>query len=348
MKMKKQISLISILSLIICVHSFAQDIHFSQFNESPLTLNPATTGAFKGEQRAIMNYKNQWTSIPDAYKTVSASFDSKILKRKIKTGYLAMGLVFFNDKAGEAQLSTTQANLSIAYHATINSNNILTGAIQGGFSQKNIDINSLEWDEQWEQGMGYNSDKSSGETTDLKNFSYGDYSAGLLWSYFSEEAYMTSNNALKATFGMAMLHINEPKYSFYDIKEDKLNPKFAIHGNAFIGIRNTNLAIIPSALFLRQKKQQEISIGSMFRYMLKEESKYTKLVNGLAISFGGHYRLKDAFILESQFEIANWALGISYDINTSDFKTASNGRGGIELSLRYVNPNPFRKNEKFY
>jgi len=35
-------------------------------------------------------------------------------------------------------------------------------------------------------------------------------------------------------------------------------------------------------------------------------------------------------------------MGISYDVNVSSLKTASNGQGGIELSLRYMSPNPFR------
>ncbi|MBL4576991.1 MAG: hypothetical protein JKX74_00885, partial [Flavobacteriales bacterium] len=32
----------------------AQDIHFSQFSSSPLTLNPGHTGAFDGDVRAVI------------------------------------------------------------------------------------------------------------------------------------------------------------------------------------------------------------------------------------------------------------------------------------------------------
>ena len=41
------------------------------------------------------------------------------------------------------------------------------------------------------------------------------------------------------------------------------------------------------------------------------------------------------------FEIGNFALGISYDLNVSQLRASSNMRGGMEISLRFVNPNPF-------
>src|ERR1041385_2662566 len=42
---------------------FAQDIHFSQFNENPMHINPAYTGMFDGLFRVTMNYRSQWASM---------------------------------------------------------------------------------------------------------------------------------------------------------------------------------------------------------------------------------------------------------------------------------------------
>ena len=41
-------------------------------------------------------------------------------------------------------------------------------------------------------------------------------------------------------------------------------------------------------------------------------------------------------------EMANYAIGINYDFNISGLKTVSKSKGGIEISLRYVNLNPFQ------
>ena len=40
----------------------AQDIHFSQFNETPVILNPALS-CTAYDTRIIANYKNQWGSV---------------------------------------------------------------------------------------------------------------------------------------------------------------------------------------------------------------------------------------------------------------------------------------------
>jgi len=59
--------------------SSAQDFHYSQFYNAPLHLNPALTGIFRGDIRAMGNYKSQWTDVPVDYKTVTLAVDKKCL-----------------------------------------------------------------------------------------------------------------------------------------------------------------------------------------------------------------------------------------------------------------------------
>ena len=48
----------------------AQDLHFSQFFNSPLTTNPANTGFIPdANYRVGINYRSQWTSVPAPYTT---------------------------------------------------------------------------------------------------------------------------------------------------------------------------------------------------------------------------------------------------------------------------------------
>ena len=75
----------------------------------------------------------------------------------------------------------------------------------------------------------------------------------------------------------------------------------------------------------------------MIRYKLKQASKYTGYYKGTALSVGGFLRVKDAVAATLLLEHFNYALGISYDFNISDLKTATTGKGGIEISLKYVN-----------
>jgi len=47
-------------------------------------------------------------------------------------------------------------------------------------------------------------------------------------------------------------------------------------------------------------------------------------------------RLGDALIPKIAVEYNSWYAGVSFDINTSSFKEATNGRGGPEFSLIYT------------
>ena len=73
------------------VHS--QDIHFSQYYFSPLSLNPANTGDFLGDYRIAMNYRSQWRDIQKAYKTTSLSGEANIYPANQQT---SIGLYFLN------------------------------------------------------------------------------------------------------------------------------------------------------------------------------------------------------------------------------------------------------------
>jgi hypothetical protein len=58
--------------------------------------------------------------------------------------------------------------------------------------------------------------------------------------------------------------------------------------------------------------------------------------NPIELYTGLWYRFNDAFIPYVGFEIAGFRMGFSYDINNSSLNTASNGRGGTEISIIYI------------
>jgi hypothetical protein len=92
---------VSLLLLSLCLLStYAQDIHFSQYYASPLTLNPALTGKFDGLWRVNAIYRGQWFAPKDLqpYSTVAGSVDFSLLKDKMKGNALGVGLLVINDQ----------------------------------------------------------------------------------------------------------------------------------------------------------------------------------------------------------------------------------------------------------
>jgi len=338
MKNKYTFFVLFVLYSLLCTNTEAQDVHFSQFWMAPLAQNPAAAGATK-DMQAVINYKDQWSSVASPYKTYDISFDMRVNKKNAKNGYLAVGAYIFNDKAGDGQIGTFQGNFALAYHVFLNKHNTLGAGIMGGFAQRSINFNSLEWANQY-NGAAYNSSLPSKEPQVNNSITYPDASAGIIWTYNKKEGYISGNDRLSADAGIAVYHLNTPAYSFYHTSE-KLDMKFVVHGNALVGIKNSNISLVPGFLYYIQGSSQQLEIGSMVRYTISEESKYTGFINSSAFSLGLHYRNNDALIASMLYEKGPIAVGLSYDVNISGLKTASNGRGGFEISLRYVSPKLF-------
>ena len=141
------------------INGFTQDIHFSQYNDAPLQINPALTGAFSGDERVVLNYKNQWVSFGAPYRTYALSFDAGIMKEKWEKAFHGIGLFVYSDQAGDVQLSTTQINISVASHIILNKKQFLSAGIQGGFAQKNLKGTDMKWGSQY-NGFIYEDRKS--------------------------------------------------------------------------------------------------------------------------------------------------------------------------------------------
>ena len=90
-----------------------------------------------------------------------------------------------------------------------------------------------------------------------------------------------------------------------------------------------------------QGSQKEITFGTMIKYKLKEESKYTGVIKSTVLSLGCFYRNRDAVIPYFLMEMDKYTIGISYDTNISSLTAATTGRGGFEISLRFGTPSPF-------
>ena len=111
------------LILIACFFLFtkngsAQDIHFSQFFETPLLRNPALAGIFSGDFRMQAVYRNQWNSVTIPYQTTSLNGEYKL---PVAHGgdFLTIGGEILYDKAGTVALTATSVLPVLNYHKSL-------------------------------------------------------------------------------------------------------------------------------------------------------------------------------------------------------------------------------------
>ena len=332
--------IITYLFIVGTLSATAQDIHFTMYDAMPITTNPATTGVFNGDFRGVINYRNQWASISTPYKTYSVMVDGGFFKNKWKNGYLGAGLNFYKDVAGSTNFGTTKISLALSSVIYLDEKNSASVGLMGAWAQNSINPNNLEWDSQF-NGQYFDASTGSNETITFQSNNYVDFSAGALWAYGTGTKTLSSHDEFAMKVGAAFYHVTRPsrEVEFGDL--DKLYSKLAFHAESHIGLSNTKLALRPKFIAYLQGPARQFTGGMMFRYMLREESKYTGIFKEMAISVGGYYRFGDAFAPSVEFEIASFAIGFAYDMNISELTSASGGSGGPEIFLRIINPNPF-------
>lgn len=315
-----------IIALIGYVHGFAQDPHFSQFFSSPLTLNPAYTGKFDGTFRAAGNYRNQWPTINNAFTTATASVDFGILQKRLpEFDTWGVGIMGLNDQSGNKILNNNYISLSTAYHKALDENgyHTLTVGFQGTYANKRLDVSKATFEDMLRaDGFTGTTQEDFASNTRNINLNYFDVNAGLLYSG-STDGY---NNFY---IGVSTYHINRPKESFTG-GNYILNPRLTVHGGGYVPVgRITTLHT--SFIHQRQAGASETVAGAALAFKLNDdEDTETALYTGL------WYRFKDAFIPYVGIEFAGLRIGYSYDVNNSSLNTASNSRGGNEISLIYV------------
>lgn len=318
----------------------AQDIHFSNMEYSPLTLNPGLAGANHHVQGNV-NYRTQWNSVAAPFQTIAASADMRVNQKKnSKKGHMGVGVNFFNDRAGEATIATNSVNLNVAYHLMINDKSTIGLGMSTGFGQRSLDVANGQWESQYDGA--YNPSLSSGETFANPTFTFFDVGTGLVYTYGTSETSMRKNDGVKVNVGYAVYHVNRPSFSFISNDEDPLYMRHAMFANASIGIGSTTMSFDPGAYVQLQGPNTEILFGADYCVLLNEGSKITGEIKQSSIAIGAFFRNKDALVTRVLLDYADFTGGISYDFNVSSLSEVSRTRGGAEIFLRWnMNTNPF-------
>jgi type IX secretion system PorP/SprF family membrane protein len=299
----------------------AQDLHFSQFFNSPLTTNPANTGFIPdADYRLGVHYRNQWSSIMSApYKTISAFGDAQLFRNTLENGWLGVGALILSDEAGSGGLTSTKIYGSLAYHQMLGNSSLLSAGFNLGWANKRIDESKLKFPDQFD-GHFFDHDLTTAVTFTNTSVSYFDMQAGLNYAYFPEE-----NIYINA--GYSIHHVNRPKESFFaDNSADAIIPMRHIGFiNAILKV-NPKVIINPNIYFTTQAKSMELMGGLNANYNLSEYGDI-QLVAGL------YYRYKDAFIPVVGLEFKNIRVTFSYDVTTSSLNSFNNYRGASEFNL---------------
>lgn len=313
--------------LILCcggwLSTTAQDLHFSQFMNSPLLTNPANTGFMPdGDYRIGINYRNQWASITSfPYKTMSAFGDVQVLQNSENNGWLGVGGMILRDVAGTSVLTSTKVYGSVAYHQMINAGSLVSLGFNVGWANKNINTANLSFPSQW-NGQFFDAHQTTvAPKLDYNNINYLDMQVGMNYAYFpNDRAYLNA--------GFSAMHINQPKESFFN-DQPGIDNRIPVRYNGFLnGSFKVNDMVIlnPNAYVSIQAKSYEIVGGLNAQYNLSGDGEKT-------LTAGLYYRYKDAVIPMIGLGLKDINFTFTYDATMSGLKNFNNTRGAFEFSL---------------
>ncbi len=292
----------------------SQNIHFSQYNDSPLMINPAFAGSSRDcYLRLGINYKNQWNK---TFVTQSAFADTRIRLGEFKHhDGLGLGGVFFNDKAGDGELKTNYGMAIVAIHKSLNSDKTVFGSLGLGFGLGNLSVNysKFYFDSQW-NGFSFDPDLSNNETFKASSLLYYDLNAGFLMTFIRPEK-------LRLRIGGSLTDFLGQEYSFMGQKIER-SQRYLFHSD-MIYILDKKYSISPSVLYSLQNTAYELIAGSNFSVSFEQ----FRLVTGVWMRI-----FKDIIPLVG-IEYNGYSLNFSYDINVTSKYQAAHLNGGLEFSL---------------
>lgn len=313
--------------LVMCVQqALAQDMHFSQFFETPLLRNPSLAGVYDADVRLQIVHKDQWRSVTVPFQTTSLNFEYRT-----KVGdygdFFTMGLQAFNDVAGSAVLKTSQVYPVISYHKSLHAEKAvyLSAGFIAGYSSRTYDRTKVRTSNQFD-AFGFNPNLSSGEAL-AGNLNYFDMGAGL--SFNSQYGDNADDRFL---LGAAYYHFNQPASTFQQSIFSNLKPKWVYTAGIQRHI-NPYASVLFQADYYQQANHRELIGGFLYKHVIAKDEKDFPLYTFWA---GSMYRWNDAIVPVVKFDYKNFSGGVSYDVNISKLKTASQLRGGFELSFTWL------------
>jgi hypothetical protein len=238
-----------------------------------------------------------------------------------------MGGQLLLDKAGAAGLRTTHVLPVLNYHKSLSTERIcyLSAGFMGGWVQKRIDYSLITTSSQF-GGGNFNPGAPTGENIPSPTISYWDASIGM-----SFNTAFGANQQHLLFIGASYQHLNRPKNSFYLNPAIGLYPKYVYSAGVKLVLDDQNTLTLHQDVFM-QNAYREIIGGALLSRKLGDFTDMPLYV----IHGGAFLRWNDAIIPVIKMDRRSMSVTLSYDINISQLKTASQGRGGFELGISYI------------
>ncbi|MFK7935656.1 MAG: PorP/SprF family type IX secretion system membrane protein [Saprospiraceae bacterium] len=305
----------------------AQDLHFSQYYHHPLYQNPALTGAMAEDFRVHAIYRSQWSSVPVPYRTFISSFDTKLFTPRLKNTRVGVGGFLNTDRSGDSNFTTVQLGASGSYGRMLQRGQWLSIGAQAYVNNHSLQPENLTFDEQF-NGESFDESIAVTEIFERRNNTTLDVAVGINYHFDTKNTIANVGLSYVNFFKSAQPFLNRgttaqlPKVNAYSGGRVWLSKLQGYSCGAFFSLQG-----LGETEFVY--RETVIHAGWMYRLKRKDRADYI-------LHPGLHWRVGESLIPHLELTYENWRVMLSYDITISDFRVATQRRGGVEIGLRYV------------
>ena len=319
----KRIRIILFTVLTIGANINAQDVSFSQVYSAPIYLSPSFTG-FTSGGRVILNYRDQWPSIPNTFKTFAFSYDQYV--DFLSSGF---GILFMSDDQGGGQLVVQNAGINYAYELAINADLYVRPGLQFKYAGYKIDPSKMTGLEPVE-GTRHPWLDLYTSAFNVEQHHKLDASASLM--VYSQYFWA----------GVTVDHLVKNNIGFTDI-ETILPIKTSVFGGvkwryieASRGRNEQSLTL--AGMFRRQERFQQLDLGLYWNVHPIEVGLWYRGIPG--VSTGGLSN-NDALIFSLGLSLNQVHIAYSYDLTLSKLAGYSGGSNEFSVIYRFSRQNTY-------
>ena len=311
----------------ICLTGSAQDLHFSQYYASPLTLNPALTGKFDGFARVDGIYRGQYYGLSQTgsiFRTPAISADFSLLKDKWMEGNaLGVGVSVVNDQqtstatdgsGGVGKINTTSISLNLAYTIQLMRTHPMQLSIgfEPSVTMKNIG-GTYEYPQAFNSQLIYQTGSPYNESFTQPKRTYFNFAYGLFFNHKPIEM-------LTYFLGFAMNNVTRPQTDFIATNNSigQLNFLYILHGGLEIKVAN-KWTIIPGFLYQSEAKANEANAGITAGYDVLDRDDKNGVRQKATVFFGLWNRMGNDVGSAFQYRNITPKIGLNYKSFRVDF-----------------------------
>jgi type IX secretion system PorP/SprF family membrane protein len=310
----KKIILTFFLFDLVVVLANAQDLFFSQYQNTPFLTNPAMVGS-QNWQNLWLNYRHQ--PLPDGQNIHTGAFSAAkpwFASSGRRVG--GMGLSVFQDRAA-GFINSFGSLAALSYNLTLGKSQLGLG-IQGGYFQKSIENQSLSTLSQYQNGA-FDPSLPNGELLSSARVGYFNASAGILWHKDEVET-----GEHRYFLGLSAMNLTNPELNFTGVSKGEVPLLYHVIAGVNLLKTSSDWMLIPNTRISSFKGFTFANLGSWLRY---------KTDNRSSLGLGLWYNTNRAMVAAAELKLASFIFALSYDLSVSENAVVWQRNGSLEISL---------------